>query len=243
MNDEQFPAPSDPPPWIVSQPPPPPGHRPSHRGPALLVVTGAAIAVLLILGAGGAWWLLRDTGPDPAPPAAGPPPATVTTVPGGDDDGGAGSVTPPVEETVPQRTADPERMALDRLEELARDDLAGVALDGRYVAQLASKYPGIHDPLQTTAAGSHTFRAADILDEHERLRGDPANGDARVVLLRSDTYGRRQLVGGAPLYVTFALGDFSGAAGVRAWCAARFPDLSAAARENQCAVRRLRPPA
>lgn len=208
------------------------------------VVAGAVIAVLLILGAGGVWWLQGSGEADPqSPTAALPSPA---------DDGGAGSFTAPLEQTTiadlpPQEqqteTADPEAAALDRLEELARQGLAGVVLDGRHVAQLASKNPGIVDPLQTTSGGSHTFRAVDILEEHERLRDDPGNGDARVVLLRSDEYGKRQLRAGAPLYVTFALGDFSSAADVRAWCAARFPALSTEARENQCAVRRLRPPA
>jgi hypothetical protein len=146
-------------------------------------------------------------------------------------------------EPEPEPEPDPEAVALERLEELAHAGLTEVVLDGRYVAQLASKNPGINDPLQTTADGSHTFHAVDILAEHEQLRDDPANGDARVLLLRSDMYGKRQLVNGAPLYVTLALGDFSGAADVRRWCATRFPDLSAATRENQCVVRRLRSPA
>jgi hypothetical protein len=207
-------------------------------------VAGAAVAALLILGGGGAWWLLRAGTSDP------PPPVAVEFSP--DDSGAADPVQPSQEPaTTPElptdepgnESVDAEVVALDRLEELARQGLSEVVLDGRYVAQLASKYPGIHDPLQTTAGGSHTFRATDILDEHERLRDDPANSPARVVLLRSDEYGKRQLVGGRPLYVTFALGDFPGAADVRAWCAERFPDLSAEARANQCAVRRLRPPA
>jgi hypothetical protein len=211
-------------------------------------VAGAAIAVLLILGAGGAWWLQRPGDTDQQPPAAEALPGTGTTAPA---DGGAGTFTPPIEETTPDLptsepqtdVADPEAAALDRLEQIARQDLAAVILDGRYVAQLASKNPGTYDPLQTTASGSHTFQATDILAEYERLRDDPANGAARVVLLRSDEYGKRQLLNGAPFYVTFALRDFSDAADVRAWCATRFPDLSTAARENQCAVRRLRSPA
>jgi hypothetical protein len=215
-------------------------------------VAGAAIVVLLILGIGGVGWLRADGG-ESQPSEVGlsqgdgePEPAA----------GEAGAFTPEVAEPTPTAdafpppvsepettTLDPEAVALERLEELAREGLAGVVLDGRPVAQLASKNPGIDDPLQTTADGSHTFQAVDILAEHERLRDDPANGDARVLLLRSDTYGKRQLLNGAPLYVTLALGDFSGAADVRRWCAGRFPELSATARDNQCAVRRLRSPA
>ena len=52
----------------------------------------------------------------------------------------------------------------------------------RLVAQLASKTPGIEDPRQTTASGSHTFQATDILEQHQELRADPANGGVPVVL-------------------------------------------------------------
>lgn len=257
VSSQQFTPPSGAPPWIVSPDPPPPGSRPPDRS-ALLAAAGAAIAVLLVLGGAGAWWLLHPAGDTAtaAPVAAGSPPPTSKDAnddagKDADGDGGAGSFTAPPGEAIPDPpayrapagTVDPEAAALGRLDAIARRDLAGIVLDGRYVAQLASKNPGIHDPLQTTADGSHTFRATDILAEHERLRGDKANGAADVVLLRSDAYGKRQLHNGAPLYVTFALGDFSAAADVRAWCAARFPDLNRTARDNQCAVRRLRSPA
>jgi hypothetical protein len=210
---------------------------------------GLLVVVLLAAG-GGAWLVVRRAGA--------PPEAAVATATAGDpgDAEGSGSgvvVAPPddgvVEETpTPESTpaepeADPQQAALARLEEISRADLAAVTLDNRYVAQLASKNPGIHDELQTTAAGSHTFEATDILDEHQRLRDDPANAGARVVLLKSTDYGKRQLYRGAPLYVTFAVGDFRNAQDVRTWCAERFPALSAEARGNQCAARRLRPPA
>ncbi|MEU8606928.1 hypothetical protein AB0C29_02855 [Actinoplanes sp. NPDC048791] len=190
---------------------------------------------------------LNDEGPQQ--PLVEPPPSAVEPT---SLKGDAGLYTPLVEETTtipdPQirnpenGPTDTESVALARLEKIARDDFARIVLDGRYVAQLASKNPGIHDPLQTTAAGSHTFQASDILAEHERLRGEAANSGVRVVLLRSDQYGKRQLLNGEPLYVTLALGDFSGPASVRAWCASRFPELSNDSRDNQCAVRRLRSP-
>jgi hypothetical protein len=257
MNDDEIPVPppaSEPPPWIVSQPPAEYPRSHHDGGSRLPVIAGLLVVLVLVVAAGGAWWVLRPDRPPPSAPVAEAPPEPA------DEFGGTGSgltVTPTEEEEAeatptpspapstasPEPEADPQQAALDRLEELSRQGRAGVVLDGRYVAQLASKTPGIHDPLQTTATGSHTFEAVDILEEHESLRADPANGRARVVLLKSTDYGKRQLYRGEPLFVTFAIGDFAGAADVRSWCARRFPALSAEARANQCAVRRLRPPA
>lgn len=247
-----FPPPeNDPPPWIVSRPPPP-GEPPRHPGPGRPVLLVAAAVVVLVVAAAAGWWLLRPGATGQTPEAATPPVVATADPPDGE---GSGQYVPPAEEptftpepeptpeNTPESTADPEAEALDRLEAISRDDLTAVSLDGRYVAQLASKNPGTHDPIQTTASGSHTFGAADILAEHERLRSDPANGSARVVLLKSTDYGKRQLHNGAPLYVTFALGDFGTEADVRSWCAERFPRLSTEELANQCAVRRLRPPA
>ncbi|WP_433362128.1 hypothetical protein ACQPZX_29785 [Actinoplanes sp. CA-142083] len=142
-----------------------------------------------------------------------------------------------------EATAGSQQAALGELDSLSRQGLTRVSLGGQLVAQLASKNPGISDPHETTASGSHVFQATDILAEHERLRDDPRNGDATVVLLKSTDYGKRQLYHGKPLYVTFALRAFGSEAAVRAWCARRFPELTGDALANQCAVRRLRPPA
>jgi hypothetical protein len=230
---------SEPPPWIVSRPPPAVHPQSSGGGRGRLpLVVGALAVVLLVLG-GGAWFVSGRLDATSQSPAA--------TTPGvGEQDGDGGSGSGVVEET-PGSTpiepdVDPQQVALARLEEIRRQDLDLVSLDGRYVAQLASKNPGIYDEFQTTTDGSHTFQATDVLEEHERLRDDPANGDARVVLVKSTDYGKRQLYRGAPLYVTFALGDFGSAQDVRSWCAGRFPALSAEALTNQCAARRLDPP-
>ncbi len=133
-----------------------------------------------------------------------------------------------------------EATALDTLNRIHSQDLATVQLDGRYVAQLASKSVGIVDALQTAAAGSHVFLASDILAEHEALRGGD-NAGARVVLLLSTDYGAQQLYQGQPLWVTFAIADFASADAVDAWCANRFPTLSGDAMANQCVARRLEP--
>jgi hypothetical protein len=224
----------DVPPWIISTPAP---RGRARRDPIprhlVLIVAGLA-AVLLVVGGAG-FLLLRRSGGDDSQAGGVVEPTPVVT-------------TPPIESTYleptyaqPTPEADPEGEALAQLDELARQGLTRVTLDGRYAAQLASKTPGITDPHQTAADGTHVFQATDILHEHLSLRDDPRNGEATVVLLRSSDYGKRQLYDGQPLYVTFALRDFRGAQAVRAWCARRFAGLSGETLENQCAVRRLRP--
>ena len=136
-------------------------------------------------------------------------------------------------------TEDAEQQALAQLEALREQSLQQVTPQGQWVAQLASKVPGIVDPEQTTTSGSHTFMAVDILAEHEAL----ANGDnlgASVVLLRSTDYGKRQLYQGQPLWVTFSVGSFFSADDVRSWCAQRFGNLSGESLKNACAPRQLK---
>src|SRR4051794_9550997 len=232
-------TPNDPPPWIISEQPGPAYPPPRGGGGGRLALILLAGLVVLLLAGGGAWYLVRRSGTPPAPPVAAP------TMPGDvgdglpDDNGGSGSglaVTPTEEDTYTppaELTPDAEQAAVEQLDELTQQDLARVSLNGQWVAQLASKYPGIYDKIQTTPSGSHTFQATDILQEHERLRQDPANGDVEVVLLNSTDFGIRQLYQGHPLYVTFGVGDFGTAQAVRDWCVNRFPDLSDTARANQ----------
>ncbi|NMO56188.1 hypothetical protein HH310_34045 [Actinoplanes sp. TBRC 11911] len=181
-------------------------------------------------------------------PGAGQPSGTPPG--GGLTDGGlpgAGPTDGALPESSPPGTAGPgapataEKQALAELERISKVDRGRVAVEGQYVAQLASKNPGITDKYQTAADGSHTFRATDILAEYQALRAGPGNGAARIVLLKSTDYGKRQLYHGKPLYVTFAVAGFRGTQDVLNWCAQRFPRLSGDALTNQCAVRRLRP--
>jgi hypothetical protein len=212
------------------------------------VVIGAAVAVLLIA-AVALIAMRRDTG------TTEPPAGSVQVQPLDTTQGDDGSIPDPgtEDQTGTQQTSDapqpdPTDTAYDMetaaLEELARlrdESLQLVTLDGRYTAQLASKSVGIVDPYQTTASGSHTFQAADILAEHQELRDATTDG-ATVVLLLSTDFGKRQLYRGRPLWVTFALGDFPTGAAVTRWCAARFSDLTGKELLNQCAVRKLEPP-
>ncbi|MEV4350920.1 hypothetical protein AB0J83_41215 [Actinoplanes sp. NPDC049596] len=138
-------------------------------------------------------------------------------------------------------TVDPEQAAAAQLEQIWSEDSGQVSFQGQYAAQIASKYPGIYDKLQTTAGGSHTFNATDILDEHRTLRDAHTSAEHPIVLVKSTDYSKRQTVDGHFLWVTFAIGSFPNAAAVHSWCDAQFASLSAAQRENQCAVRRLNP--
>ena len=200
-----------------------------------IVIVAAATVLVLVVGTVVALQVFGSTpgsnagtGPVSAPtdqpayqPTEPPPVPTETSTP-----------------TAEPTTTNPEANALASLNQLRSGDLPSVPMNGQYVAQLASKVVGITDPMQTTAAGSHTFAAVDILAEHLALRNGDNRG-ARVVLLLSTDFGKRQLYQGRALWVTFALGDFGTADEVRTWCAGRFPTLSGNVLVNQCAPRRL----
>lgn len=139
-----------------------------------------------------------------------------------------------------QKTVDPEDAALTQLSALAARDGARVSKHGQWVAQLASKWIGVRDPLQVTASGSHTFHATDILAEHEEL-ASMLSGSTDVVLLDSRTYGKRSEHNGEAIWVTMALGDFSSESDVKDFCLALYPNLPSDERENSCMPNRLKP--
>ena len=139
-------------------------------------------------------------------------------------------------------TTDAEQTALEDLESLHQQDLTTLTISGQWVAQLSSKTVGILDPLQTAQNGTHTFRAADILFEHQELRNADNHG-ADIRLLLSTDYGKRQLLQGKPLWVTVAVDSALGSsADVETWCAQRFPTLDGDALKNVCVPRQLNPP-
>ncbi|SNY65606.1 hypothetical protein SAMN05421748_12885 [Paractinoplanes atraurantiacus] len=134
-----------------------------------------------------------------------------------------------------------EQAPVAELEQIWRDDASTISFQGQYAAQIATKYPGIVDPLQTTVHGSHTFMAADILAEHRSLRDAHGSADHPVVLIKSTDYSKRQKINGHFLWGTFAVGHFADADAVHAWCETQFAELTAAKRANQCVPRRLNP--
>lgn len=131
--------------------------------------------------------------------------------------------------------------ALTSLAEKARADAGTIDFHGQWVAQLASKYPGIVDPQQLTASGSHTFGAHDILAEHQTL--DDTIRGATVLLLDSRTFGNARTNAGQPYWVTVALDpEFTSADKILGWCAEQFPDLSGTELNNHCLPTQLTPP-
>jgi hypothetical protein len=203
---------------------------------AVAVVAAIAVVTVIVIGRSG-------KPPAQAGSIATQPTTVATTLPG--DDPTTVDTTPP-DTTQPTEASSAddtttENDALAELERLSDEGRSAVSFEGQYTAQIASKYPGIADPLQTTATGSHTFGATDILDEHVALRDAHGSTAHPVILLKSTDYGKRQMIGPHFLWVTFAIGDFPDRHAVLSWCAAEFPELSAQERENQCAVRRLEP--
>jgi hypothetical protein len=137
---------------------------------------------------------------------------------------------------------DPGVVALSQLASIRANDAQRLTLSGQWVAQLASKVPGIVDPLQTTAGGSHTFAATDILSEYTQARDNSGFGNDVRLLLSTD-YGSRHLYQGHPLWVTVAIvPTFTSEQDVIAWCAQQFPNLSGNLLENSCTARTLDPP-
>ena len=208
---------------------------------------GAAAVAALVAVVTVAVVVLGHSGkPEAQAGSIGDQPATVATTLPADPptvDATPPETTPPTESTASPSADDTatEEGALAELQRLRDEGLSEVSFDGQYAAQIASKYPGIVDPLQTTTTGSHTFGATDILDEHRALRDAHGSADHPVILLKSTDYGKRQMVGTHFLWVTFAIGEFPDRQSVLDWCDDQFADLSAEQRANQCAARRLEP--
>ncbi|MFF0818955.1 hypothetical protein ACFYUR_01025 [Micromonospora haikouensis] len=233
----------EPVPWRPLEPPTGNPQRPA--GAALRKAAGLVLVVLLLL-VGTAYGAYRmDPGAADGStydgPGSSPDPYSAPVAPGGGPFPSAeGSLDTGIPTTTPA-PEDPEAAALTELSRLHEQDLPTISLDGRYVAQLASKSVGIVDPEQWAANGSHTFYATDILAEHQQLRTE-LGGEARVILLLSTDYGRQQLYEGKPLWLTFAVVPAESKDGVDAWCRAQFPQLDGAELPNRCVPRRLRPP-
>jgi hypothetical protein len=217
------------------------GELSSGRDRGSLIVVLLALAVLA--GSIGVFWLeqFQDDGAATVSAAEGdaePVPPT---------DGQVLSETPPPpssqqEPTASPETGIPEDAALAELEALRAQSLTGLVLDGRWVAQMASKSVGLTAALQTAQNGTNTFYAADILAESlavQSLVTDPS----QVLVLHSVDFGRALTApDGQPFWVTLVDGGFGSSADVQAWCAQTYPDLDPAALVDRCVPRTLTPP-
>ncbi|SHF61582.1 hypothetical protein SAMN05444351_0208 [Geodermatophilus nigrescens] len=198
------------------------------------VVIGVVVTLLLVAGGVGAWFGVVEQ--EPATPAAAQP-SSADAVTGKD----LGEEPAPSPVSTPPQPALTEAEALAELEALSAESLAALDLDGRWVAQVASKDVGIVDPLQTTASGNHQFFAVDILAESRAaLALAPAS---QVHVLSSLDFGQRSHApDGDPYWTTFVDGGFADVEAVRAWCTGAFPELTGEALANACVARRLDPP-
>lgn len=232
--------------------PPGPPRSGKRTGIILGCLAGAVVVLALVL----AYVLGAFNGPRdavaPAPQAPSTP--TASTSPGSSIPTSISSSTAPAPTSMAStpRSAptsastsgsvitDPSQ-AQAELTRLADTGRAQVSFDGRWVAQLASKYDGVTDPQLTAMNGSHTFRFPDILNEHLTLQRSAPAG-TQVVLLRSTDYGKRSVVNGQPLWVTMALRpEFTSEAAVQSWCAQRYPAVSGKDLKNICMPNRLNP--
>jgi hypothetical protein len=169
------------------------------------------------------WYIAR--------PVAIAAPSGTSARPGG---GGTTSTGPPK----PTKAAR-EREAKAELERLAAADLNATYFQGQWVAQLSSKYIGVKDKFQKTAAGSHTFKAVDILDEHRDLRKRFSKRH-QVRLLRGEDFYPYKTKDGKTFWYTFVLGDFGSENQVKRFCATAYPKLKGKVRENRCLPRKFK---
>ncbi|WP_167761787.1 hypothetical protein [Blastococcus sp. CT_GayMR19] len=236
--------------------PPPPA--PSRRGPAgsggRRMLIAAVVLCLVAAGIGVAWYLQRPQGieDDASSVAFGAPLSEAAPGPGDADaaqeaDGNASasaSATPSrssATTTPAGPTVTPEQQALVELETLRTESLPRLVLDGRWVAQVASKSVGITDPLQSAANGTHTFYAVDILAESRAAVASVS--DSSVLVLRSTDFGKRSVAAdGQAYWITLVDVGFTSSDQVKSWCASTYPTLTAEQLANACAARTLTSP-
>jgi hypothetical protein len=225
--------------WAPNAPGPYPGPAaPRSRRPLLI---GALVVLLLAAGGGGAAWGLMgkdDSGTSESTAAASTtaasraPQSSASSRPSRTT---ASSPTP-----TPTPTVSPEERALQVLENQRQESLQRVVLDGRWVAQVASKSVGITDPMQVAQNGTNTFYAVDILAESISVR-EVAPSSA-VFLLQSVDFGKFSVArDGQPYWVTLVDLGFGSSDAVTQWCASAYSNLSAEQLANACAPRTLTP--
>ncbi len=220
-----------PPAQFVTPPPPPPPPPASPRRTAIWVTAGVVVIALVA----GFWVYRSRQDPDVATPTA-----SVSAVP---TDAPSSS---PTEESSESSTPsvspeDPTEKPATTLARQREQDLASAVLDGRWIAQLASKYDGVVDRTQTAASGGHTFRLADIVAEHQSLRNRFESQGISVLLLRATDFGR-QRGGTRTIWVTIADPGAGTKDEMLRWCTRNFPNRTKKQVENVCFPREFKAP-
>jgi hypothetical protein len=235
---------------------PPPG-PPRRSNTALWVVLGVVL-VLVVAGGGVGFFLWQRSRTDSASSvAAATQPAAVATTGSGATGGPFGGASrAPARTTVPSASVSApagtqpapgggtmtEQQALAYLGDLRSASVQRVTLDGRWVAQVASKNVGLTDPLQTAQNGSHTFYAVDILAESLSMDGTVSDVSKVNVLWGTDFGKRSQAADGSPYWVTLVDAGYASHDNVLEWCSVTFPTLTPQQLANTCAPRQLTPP-
>jgi hypothetical protein len=217
------------------------------------MLIAAVVLCLVAVGLGVGWYLQRGDGTEDsaAAPAYGAPLSEATREDnsadstGEADNSASASRTPSRSSTTATAPATSpvttEQQALVELEAMRTVSLPRLVLDGRWVAQVASKSVGITDPLQTAANGTHTFYAVDILAESRAASSSVAASS--VLVLRSTDFGKRSYAAdGQAYWVTVVDVGFTSSDQVKAWCASTYSALTPEQLANACAARTLAAP-
>ena len=215
-----------------------PPRAPRDLRPALI-----AALVVAVLALGGVGWLIlrpAEGGTDAVGTSQDVAATSQDTSDGGSPTTQQSAPSTQSSAPTPTPTASPEEAALDSLVSLRNRSLQGLALDGRWVPQVASKSVGITDPMQIAQNGTNTFYAADILAES--LAAQMVAPASTVLVLQSTDFGKFSTAAdGQPYWVTLVDLGFGSSDAVDGWCATAFANLAPDARENACAPRTLTP--
>lgn len=145
--------------------------------------------------------------------------------------------------TVTTPAPDPNKQALKELRAWRADSLASISLDGRWVLQLASKYPGVTDKTQVAASGGSKFSAADIEAQFRDIESDMTAQGITVYQLLDSDFGTVHSERSGTIWTLLAdPGGLADRDAATQACAALFPQLSGDALLNSCLPRRLTQP-
>lgn len=222
----------------------PPPEPPRRSGLAAGVIAGlAAVAILAVAGLVGYLWFSGRPGTDEATARASSASGQLdgpgrSDGPGQSDRSGGGSA-----DSTPQADLSPAQ-ALARLEGERSRSLQGLSLDGRWVLQLSSKYPGVEDSDQVApVSGGHVFHAQDIWVDYQSRASYAQDRGMPVRLVKGGDFGKSSSPRKHEMFVVLAdPGGMTSQGQADARCAGLYPGTSGSALDNLCLPRRLNPP-